>query len=337
MQVRFRNLADLASLPWFGINEEGRLVVKDKSIGPIADLHTHLALAFIRPMQLDLQSAPAPTEHYLPTCCSLHLDVYVNENFTKEDLERTKRDLTLGSLTASGMRRTHTVPNLLKEMRELGITHSVILPIDFPVPLSQNSENALQAVKGHEGLIGFCSVHPYTVNAERKLDELVALGAKGIKLHPNVQCFRPDARRAMRLYRACGERNLPVLWHCGPVGIEPALGRYLTQVRFYEKPIRDNPRTQFILGHAGARQFEEAIELQRRYPNVWLELSSQAVGAIKRIFQRADPDRIVYGTDWPWYHQAIGLAKVLMATDGEPELRHKVLFGNAARLLKLEA
>lgn len=336
MQVRFRDLKDLSTLPWFSLNEEGRLVVKDRSLGPIADLHTHLALAFVRPMQLDLQAAPRETEHYLPGCCSLHLDVYVNENFTPEDLAKTKRDLTLGSLTASGMRQTHTVPNLLREMRELGITHSVILPIDFPA-LSSNSESALGAVNGHEGLIGFCSVHPYGPNPERKLDELVAMGAKGIKLHPNVQCFRPDARRAMRLYRAAGERNLPILWHCGPVGIEPALGRYLTQVRFYERPIAEHPRTQFILGHAGAKQAPEAVELQRKYPNVWLELSSQSVSSIKDIFRRADPDRIVYGTDWPWYHQAIGLAKVLMATDGKPELRHKVLFGNAARLLKLEA
>lgn len=336
MQVAFKNLADLATLPWFRLDDEGRLVLADRSIGPIADLHTHLALAFVRPMQLDLQAAPRPTEHYLPSCCRLDLDVYINENFTPDDLAKTKRDLTLGSLTASGMRATHTAPNLLREMRELGITHSVLLPIDFPV-LSKNSETMIEAAAPHEGLVPFCSVHPYGPDPIGRLDELVAMGARGVKLHPNIQSFRPDARRAMRLYRACGDRQLPVLWHCGPVGIEPMLGRYLTQVRFYELPIALHPKTTFLLGHAGARQADLAIELQRRYPNVWLELSSQSLSSLARIFERADTDRIVYGTDWPWYHQAIGLAKVLMLTEGKRELRHKILFGNAARLLHLEA
>ncbi len=46
---------------------------------------------------------------------------------------------------------------------------------------------------------------------------------------------------------------------------------------------------------------------------------------------------MVYGSDWPFYHQAIALAKVLMATEDRPELRRPVLYDNAARLLKLLA
>ena len=57
---------------------------------------------------------------------------------------------------------------------------------------------------------------------------------------------------------------------------------------------------------------------------------------MRTILDRADPERVVYGSDWPFYHQAIGIAKVLMATVGNPELRRKVLYGNAAALLNLE-
>ena len=35
------------------------------------------------------------------------------------------------------------------------------------------------------------------------------------------------------------------------------------------------------------------------------------------------PERILYGTDWPFYHQAIGIAKVLMATEGDDRLRDR--------------
>jgi predicted TIM-barrel fold metal-dependent hydrolase len=134
----------------------------------------------------------------------------------------------------------------------------------------------------------------------------------------------------------CGARDMFVLWHCGPVGIEGRYPRWLSQVRFYEKPIAENPRTQFVLGHSGALQFEQALELQRRYPNVWLETSSQSVSNIEQMVRRADPDRVVQGSDWPFYHPAISISKILIATEGNKELRHKMLWSNAAALLGIE-
>jgi predicted TIM-barrel fold metal-dependent hydrolase len=56
---------------------------------------------------------------------------------------------------------------------------------------------------------------------------------------------------------------------------------------------------------------------------------------VRTILDQADPDRVVYGTDWPFYHQSIALAKVLIATEGDPALRRKVLHDNAARLFGL--
>ncbi len=171
---------------------------------------------------------------------------------------------------------------------------------------------------------------------QHRLDAQLALGALGVKMHPAVQLVRPDARRARALYEMCGKRDMFVFWHCGPVGIEARLPRYLSQVRFYEKPIAENPRTRFVLGHSGALQFEQALELQRRYPNVWLETSSQSLSSIEAMVRRADPDRVVHGSDWPFYHPAISISKILIATESKKELRHKFLWSNAAALLGIE-
>jgi predicted TIM-barrel fold metal-dependent hydrolase len=331
--TRFRDLADLARLPWFSI-EDGRLVLSDRSLPPAIDMHAHVALAYLLPMQVDLMQEHAQTQHYLPACCPLDLDVYVNKNFRSEDLAAMKRDLTLGSLTRGGMRETHTLANLRLEMAELRIERSVLLPIDLPA-LSHNAEVVLALAKKNAVVVPFGSVHPLCVDLEARLDRQLAAGARGIKVHPNVQVIRPDHPRAMMLYRLCGERGMIVLWHCGPVGIEPALGRYLSQVRWYEEPIAQNPRTQFVLGHSGALQMDEALRLQKTYPNVWLETSSQGLSNIRRIVREGDPKRVVFGTDWPFYHQAISLAKVLIATEGDAELRELVLRGNAVRLLGL--
>lgn len=329
------NLLGLSRLPWFGV-KDGRLVRTDRDAGPVIDVHTHLALAYVRPLSVDLHRAWPDTLHYLPSCCSVDLDPYANKNFSAEQLRTLSRDLTIMSLGPGGMRRTHTVPNLRREMDELGIERSVILPIDFPL-ISDNAGAALAATEGDERFVCFGSVHPFSTGREKKLDFQHARGARGIKVHPAVQTVRPDARRAMDLYRWSADRDMTVLWHCGPVGIEPRLGRWLTQVRFYERPIAENPRTRFVLGHSGALQWEPAIELACKYPNVWLESSSQGVPALREIARRAPRDRILFGSDWPFYHQAIPLAKALIVTADDPELRRKWLYENARALLALES
>lgn len=340
LPTSFASLLDLVRLPWFRLSEEGRLVMHDASVGPIADLHTHLALAYVRPMSVDLHALHPETRHYLPSCCAIDLDVYANRNMSPEIVQELTRDLTLRSLGARGMRATHTVPNLEREMQETGIRASVLLPIDFPA-LSDNAGVALREAKTSNKLLSFGSVHPYASDPERRLDAQLSRGALGIKMHPSVQMVRADNRRARELYAMCGEREMIVFWHCGPAGIEPKLGQYLNQVKFYQAPIAENPRTTFVLGHAGARQFDEALRLQRQYPNVWLETSSQSLTNVRRLVREADPDRIVHGSDWPFYHPAISVAKVLLATEGPSEhlreIRHKILWKNAARLLRLGA
>jgi predicted TIM-barrel fold metal-dependent hydrolase len=44
---------------------------------------------------------------------------------------------------------------------------------------------------------------------------------------------------------------------------------------------------------------------------------------------------MLFGTDWPFYHLAATLAKVLIATNesDRSEIRHAILRGNAERLL----
>jgi len=329
----FRDLLGLAELPWFARGDEGRLVVRDRSFGPVLDVHTHVALAYVMPMKVDMfPQVPVTTRHYLPSSRPLDLDIYVNRNFTGGDVTEMKRDLTVRSLGGSGMRATHTAANLVREMDELGITRSIVLPIDFPL-LSHNADVALDVARRDEHIVGFGSVHPWSRDLAGKLDAQIAKGARGIKVHPAVQCVRPDDPRAIRLYRLCGERRIPVLWHCGPVGIGTRLGDYLTQVRFYERPVAECPETTFILGHAGALQLDLGLDLHRRYPNVWLETASQSLPGVHTLIERADTRRLLMGSDWPFYHQAISLAKVLMATEGKPELRRAILWDNGARLL----
>jgi hypothetical protein len=327
-ETRFPDHYALARLPYFQL-VDGRLRL-DPALGPAIDVHTHLALDFVTG-DVDLKAAHERVEHYLDLLRPIDLDVYINKNFDAADLRKMERDLTLLSFTSRGMRRTHTAPNLAREMTELAIETSVLLAIDLPY-LSRNSERWVEAARAHDGLICFGSVHPFQPSIEGRLDQLLALGVRGIKMHPAVQNVPPDHPRTLRLVRACGDRGLPVFFHCGPVEIETWLGRRFSQVRRYERAIAENPQTTIILGHSGALQMDEAIGFANRYPNVWLETASQSLGNQRRLVVEAPSDRLLMGSDWPFYHQATTLAKALIASEGEPKIRAALLRDNARRL-----
>ena len=334
--TRFTSVNDLSRLPWFEVRA-GALVVADPSVPEAIDMHTHLALAFLRPMQVDLGRATPRTEAYLPTSAPIDFELYQNRNFSPEALARMERDLSLGSLGKGDMRATHTVPNLVRDMGALKIRQSVLLAIDLPFGLSNNAKAWLDAARGNDELVVYGSVHPFDSDVEGKLDAQVALGARGIKVHPAVQLVKPDAKRCLALFRACGARGLPVFFHCGPVDIETKLGRYFSQVRHYERAIAECPSTRFVLGHSGALQLDQGIALAKRYPNVWLELASQSLPGVRTLVEQAPEGRLGFGTDWPFYDQSIGLAKVLIATDGDLGARRRILHDNAAELLARSA
>lgn len=333
-RYRFSSHRELSRLPYFDLSDDGELVLSDPGFGPSVDVHTHLALAYGPPMRVDLRREHPRTEHYLSVDRPLDLEVYANRNFTQRDLKRMTRDLTLLSVTGGGMRRTHTIPNLLREMKQLGVAYSTLLPIELPV-LSHNAETYLRLTAAVPELICFGSVHPVNRNNARRLDHQMDMGARGIKIHPAVQLIRPDHPRAMAVYPLCAARKLPVLFHCGPVGIELESGRRRTQVRLYEQPAAENPDCIFVLGHTGALQMEQALDLARRYDNVWLETASQSLTNVRRIVEEGPPGRIMMGSDWPFYHQVTAVSKALLATEGDEQARRRLLYDNAARLLGL--
>lgn len=331
-RLRFDGLLDLARLPFFEVRD-GRLRVADPSLRGAVDVHTHLALSY-GPGRADLLAATPATEHYLPAARPVDLEVYANRNFGKAELEAMERDLALGSIgpAGKGMRRTHTIPNLRREMEEMGVASSVLLAIDFPV-LSRNSEAWAEAARPFADLVCFAGVHALTPGLPARLDRLVALGVRGVKVHPAVQLLPPDAGACMRLYRLCGERGLVVTFHCGPVDIETRLGRRFSQVRRYERALAECPQTTFVLGHSGALQLELGIAFANKYPNVWLEIASQGLPAVQRILAEAPADRVLFGSDWPFYHPALPLAKVALAARQDDALKRRVLYENARRLL----
>jgi predicted TIM-barrel fold metal-dependent hydrolase len=136
----------------------------------------------------------------------------------------------------------------------------------------------------------------------------------------------------MEVYAECGRLGLPVVFHAGRAGIEPEFMHKYTLIRRYIAGIDAFPDVQFVLGHAGARDVADAIPLAQRHPNAWLGIHGQGVSQLHELIERVGPEKLLFGSDWPFYHLAATLAKVLLVTEGEPARRREILRGNAERM-----
>jgi hypothetical protein len=343
---RYRGYRGLAELPWFEIDSGGELRCVADDLPRAIDIHCHFGMSIFLAPELDLQARTERVEHLLDCDagkpgCDLDLDVYINANFTEDDLWELRKGALAQAVWGSASARTQTIPNLLAEMDATHVGEALILPIAFGLPfgddLCERWMKAIDTAGAGERLLRGASVHPRDPERISKLEQYAAAGARAIKLHPTMQRFYPDDPGVMEIYQACERLGLVVFFHTGRAGIEPESTHRYALPRHYEGALSSFPKVDFVLGHAGARDADAALPLALRYENAWLGIHGQGVTTLRTMLDATGSERMLFGTDWPFYHLAATLAKVLIATEGRSEERDAVLRGNAERLLGLAA
>jgi predicted TIM-barrel fold metal-dependent hydrolase len=341
---RFKGYRGLAELPWFDLDSNGTLRCVDESIPMAIDMHCHLGMSVLFEPELDLQARTERVRHLLDCNatdpgCDLDLDIYVNGNFTEPALKELRHESIAQGLWGSEFARTHTIPNLLDEMDATRVEKSMILPIRFNFPfgddLAENWKNAIRESGTGDRLILGASVHPRDDRRIERLEEFAKAGARVIKLHPTMQAFYPDEPDAMEIYQAADRLGMIIFYHGGRAGIEPESRHRYAMPRHYEGALANFPNLPFVFGHAGARDGDATLELGLRYENAWFGIHGQGISHLDKMIEKTGGERMLFGTDWPFYHLATSLAKVLIVTDSEDrsEIRHAILRGNAERLL----
>ena len=89
-----------------------------------------------------------------------------------------------------------------------------------------------------------------------------------------------------------------------------------------------------LLGHSLHGAWGEAVAIARESPNVYLELTAvlDDRGVLELFVAEGLSERLLFGTDLPWFDPHHGIGAVLSAeiTDAD---RHNILHRNAERLL----
>lgn len=185
-----------------------------------------------------------------------------------------------------------------------------------------------EVVESTEGAYGLVWANPRLPDC---LEETAALLEHprflGVKLHPLLDGYHPNDPAVHPLYELLVERSLPVLIHCGhPI---------FTLPWSIEEAIVNFPQAKVVLGHMGHGNIvyiNASIDVAARNPNVYLETSGMPMHTkIKEAVERVGSDRVLYGSDAPFHHPTVEIAKVRLS-GLEPELVDRVLGENACAL-----
>lgn len=226
--------------------------------------------------------------------------------------------------------------DLIRDGSEVGAIHYLVHSV-ATTPEQVRSINSFisEEVRSHPDIFtGFGTLHPDSEDLESDIDELVALGLKGVKLHPDFQQFALNSDKAYRIGEALRGRDLPILVHCG----DP---RYEFSNPDQFKPFLELfPDITVIGAHFGGwSMFDEAADKLAGTDNLYVDCSSSLYllepDEALKLIRRFGADRVLWATDYPMWEAKAEMArfKKIGLTTREEEL---ILYENAARLLKID-
>jgi predicted TIM-barrel fold metal-dependent hydrolase len=155
-------------------------------------------------------------------------------------------------------------------------------------------------------LVAIGGVGPDRVGAGAEIERLAKLGLRGVKVHPPHQLVAPNAyvegKSSLReVYATCERLGLPVIVHTG-TSVFPGARNRFGQPILVEDVAIDFPELTIVLAHGGRPLWmNEAVFLVRRFPNVFLELSSIPPSRIPTYFPELERigEKVLWGSDWP--------------------------------------
>ncbi len=330
-------MSDLDRLPWFEKDEEGRLrLVEGADLPPILDCHTHVGWSQGVGADIDM-AVRCPVRYFFDHEAPQNL-LQVQMHPTSREAETLARETKWTLLRTPARNKTHTAANLLAEMERFGHSRSVLLPVEIPLK-SRHLEQTLRAAQLDERLTPFIGMHPWHWSDDKAshLASLFEGRVRGLKFHPVFQFMAPDAPDAMRLFEWCAKNDVIVLTHTGFTGSEPAFMRARSEPERFSAALKAFPKLKMIFAHTGSRaRFPETLAVAKRHMDqVWLEFTGQPVPNIKTLLDQYDPEKLVYGSDWPYYPLSVSLARFLTATSGREHLRPAILRDNFVKLMNM--
>jgi hypothetical protein len=191
--------------------------------------------------------------------------------------------------------RSLTLVQLLAQLDAAGARRACVFPLHDPErqpSYSVPNDRVLAWAQESEGrLVPFCRLDP----AEDPLGEAercLALGARGIKLHPRAQGFQFDGQEMDAVFNLAETASVPILIHAGR-GLPP-LADGLAELALR------HPGAVLILAHGAICDQGILTSRLAEHPGVLYDISCFFPLDVIELLARAPVERIVFASDPPY-------------------------------------
>ncbi len=215
-----------------------------------------------------------------------------------------------------------------------GISQAVFTGRQTPVNTLSN-DYVHECVQAHpDRLFGFAGIDPTKGEAAvREIERTVGeLGMKGISIDPHSSRRTPDDEIWHPLYEKCDELGVPVIVTMGPI-----VGKWAPPDSI-DNVAEQFPKLTIVCAHGVWPWVTELIALAYKQENVYLEASIyEFLPGAEPIFEAANTilrDKVIYASGFPF--RPLADLQRFLEYPFAPEVVERLVYGNAARVLRIE-
>ena len=226
------------------------------------------------------------------------------------------------------------ISTLLEHGEQAGIEHFIVQSVATTPHQVSSINNFIASSVAESGgrFTGLGTLHPDSADMAADVNEIIALGLKGVKLHPDIQKVKLDDCRMLKMYELC-EGKLPILIHTGD-------NRYDYSNPNRMLPILDAYKGLTVIGaHFGGWSiWEDAWKDYAGRDNFYVDCSSSLYAITsekaKELILAYGTDRVLFGTDYPLWTPESEIERFMQIDLTEKE-REDILYNNAAKLFSI--
>jgi hypothetical protein len=241
--------------------------------------------------------------------------------------------------------KPQTVPEVVADLDRYNVVKAVITGRDCETTYGakSNNDSVVEFVKAFPNkFIGFIGLDPH--KGMKAIEELKAavnnLGMRGAAVDPYLAQIYANDAKYYPIYSKCCELDIPIVFTTGPATLVPNAIIDHVAPRYIDIAARDFPELKIVISHGGYPWVNEAIIVAERNRNVYIDLSEYEFSPMAEAYVQAAntmiADKILYASAHPFvdFRQALDTYAKL---DFKPEVRQKIMYDNAARLLGLQS
>lgn len=243
----------------------------------------------------------------------------------------------------------HTLEKLEQEMRRNRVDIALALTSYKVAPGRPSIRDAVRATRDLKNIFvvaGISYVHFQKEDLGELRGYLQEGSVRGLKLYPGYEHFFPNDERMRPVYELANEFDVPVMIHSGDTFDPMGKVKFAHPLHIDDVAV-DHPDVKIIICHLGNPWIRDCMEVVYKNRNVYTDISGLVLGNFSDRFEvfmnkqiqemllyGVEPDKVLYGTDWPIASMESYLQFMEELRIPEKE-KNKIFHENAASLFKL--